>query len=196
MKFLTKYFNSNILAKGLVYKQNNSNNNRELKKELLNEQKQFCAYSEKYIQELDSTEVEHFNSALKYKDDYYNYYAVIREANLYKKDEAYVNANFFTSLFFQDKKKFFERIKFTDNIYIETDEKDIEAKDFINFLGFNHPNLYSQRQRHIKRLKRNFRDANYSKNQYIEYFREHKEDLSFITAIESEFELDLAEIIE
>lgn len=195
MKFLTKKSNSDILANNLVYKKNNSRNNKKLHEKLVKEQKQFCAYTEKYIQELDSSEVEHFNSSIKYNDNYYNYYAVIREANLYKKDEAYENAIFFKSLFFQDEKKLTKRIRFVENIYIVVDENDYEAKDLIDFLGFNHPNLYKQRLRHIKRLKKNFADANYSKKQYVEYFKEHNEDLSFITAIENEFNLKLEDII-
>ena len=179
----------------MVYKKNNSPNNQKLRKKLLEEQKQFCAYTEKYIEELDSDEVEHFNSTIKYNDNYINYYAVIREANLYKKDEIYKNATFFTSLFFQNKEQFEQRIKFQDNIYIETDKNDQESKDLIDFLGFNNQNLYKQRKRHLNRLKKNFEDANYSKNQYIEYFNEHNEDLSFITAIEKEFDIKLMELI-
>ena len=129
MKFLTKNPNSDILKNGLVYKKNSSTNNKNLREKLLKEQKQFCAYTEKYIDDLDSLEVEHFNSKIKFNDDYYNYYAVIRQANLSKKDEIYKNTNFFTSLFFQNKEQFDIRIIFEDNIYIETDENDQEAKD-------------------------------------------------------------------
>lgn len=165
------------------------------KKKLVKEQKQFCAYTEKYIQELDSSEVEHFNPVLKYDDDDYNYYAVIREANLMKKDEIYKNAPFLKSLFFQDQQQLNKRIVFSDNIYIETDEKDHEARDFIDYLCFNHPSLYEQRKRHVKRLKRNFTDAGNSKKQRIKYFNDHKEDLSFITAIEKKIDINLYDII-
>ena len=81
MKFLSKTKDSNILKRNLKYKKNDTQNNRILKEALLQEQKNFCAYTEKYIQQLDACEVEHFNSSLKYKDDYYNYYAVLRRAN-------------------------------------------------------------------------------------------------------------------
>ena len=54
---------------------------------MISEQKNFCAYTEKYLKPLDSPEVEHFNSKIKYQDDYYNYYAVLRAANLYKQDD-------------------------------------------------------------------------------------------------------------
>jgi hypothetical protein len=195
MKFLTKHLNSAILQRNLVYRKTNPLKNKQLKEELLKEQFNFCAYTEKYIQELDASEVEHFNSSIKNKDDYYNYYAVIRNANLYKQDEKYMGAIFFKTLFFQDDIQFQKRIKFQNGIYIETDETDNEAKDLIDFLGFNHPELFKQRLRHLKRLAKNFNDAKYSKSEYIEYFKEHKEDLSFITAIEYEFDIKLDELI-
>lgn len=194
MKFLGKKTSSQVLCRGLTYKKGRYDNNRLINKLLLTEQKNFCAYTEKYLQELDSSEVEHFDSSKKYSDDYYNYYAVIRKANLYKKDEQYVGASFFTSLFFQNDTNFNERVRYSKGgIYEETDESDQEAIDLIDFLGFNDPNLYKQRKRHIARLKRNFNDASYNVNKRIQYFREHKEDLSFVTAIEVELGLNLSE---
>lgn len=195
MKFLSKKESSIILEKALIYKENRAKNNSLLKEELLKEQNKFCAYTEKYIQELDSSEVEHFNSTLKYNDDYFNYYAVIRNANLYKKEEVYKEANFFNSLFFQNKEEFNSRIKYIKGIYIEIEETDQEAIDLIDFLGFNHSKLYEQRKRHVKRLSKTFEAAKYSTKDYIKYFKEHKEELSFITAIEEEFQIDLSELI-
>jgi len=112
MKFLSKNSNSSILKNNLVYRDTNPPKNKLLKEELLKEQFNFCAYTEKYIQHLDSAEVEHFNSALKNNDNYFNYYAVLRSANQYKKDEKYKDANFFKTLFFQDNQQFKNRIKF------------------------------------------------------------------------------------
>jgi hypothetical protein len=102
MKFLSKSKESIILAEGLVYRQNSSKNNHRLKEMLMVEQKGYCAYTEKYLQPLDSVEVEHLDAAKKYADDYYNYYAVIRNANLYKQDEKYSGAYFLDSLFFHN----------------------------------------------------------------------------------------------
>jgi len=195
MKFLTKHSDSTILQEKLVYRNTNPLINKQLKEKLLAEQHHFCAYTEKYIQELDASEVEHFNPALKNNDNYYNYYAVIRNANLYKKDEKYVNAAFFKSLFFQKAGELQKRIKFENGIYIETDKKDQESIDLIDYLGFNHHDLCMQRKRHLNRLAKNFEDAKYSKNQCIEYFKEHREDLSFITAIEVKFQIDLSELL-
>lgn len=193
MKFLSKRSDSTILAQNLTYQKNRPSTNLTLKQLLLEEQKNFCAYTEKYVEELDSVEVEHLNSAKKYNDDYYNYYAVVRVPNLYKKDEAYADASFFESLFFQNAEQFNARIRFIDRMYEEIDESDIEARELIDFLGFNHDSLSRQRNRHVTRLKNRFEEAGYTQEQQLNYFREYPQELSFITAIEHELGLDLSE---
>jgi DNA repair ATPase RecN len=195
MKFLSKSAQSQIFLQNILYQKNNSVNNKRLTSLLLKEQKGFCAYTEKYIEPLDSAETEHVNSSIKYNDNYYNYYAVIRNANLYKQDEKYPNASFFENLFFQNSDEFNSRISFSNNMYYEIDERDAEAKNFIDFINFNHPTLSEQRSKHINRLKKTFADAKYEILDIIEYFKKHKEELSHITAIEHEFEIDLSEII-
>ena len=193
MKFLSKRSDSPILLQNLTYQENRPANNKDLKEKLLKEQHDFCAYTEKYIEELDSVEVEHFNSVLKYRDDYYNYYAVIRVPNLYKKDEAYKGAEFFQTLFFQNINQFNIRIRYIDGVYEEINEGDTEAHDLIDFLGFNHPTLDTHRTRHIRRLKNLFQAANSSLEEQLNHFRQNRQELSFITAIEHELELDLTE---
>ena len=194
MKFLRKTKDFKVLLESLIYREGRTNVNRQIKQLLITEQKNFCAYTEKYISELDSSEVEHFNSSLKYSEDYYNYYAVIRRANQYKKDNEYLEASFYKTLFFQNPEVFNNRVRYLkDGVYEEVIEADSEAKELIAFLGFNHPNLYEQRKRHIKRLKRNFDNAGYTNEKCMQYFRDHKEDLNFVTAIEVELDLDLSE---
>lgn len=195
MKFLSKNPTSYILTNKITYKQGASENNKNLKELLVQEQSNFCAYTEKYLEPLDSVEVEHLNSSLKYRDDYYNYYAVLRNANLYKKDEKYVGASFFESLFFQNKEIFAARIGFKNNIYYEINEGDKEAIEFIDFLGLNHPTLSDQRSKHVKRLIESFKDANYSKEDIENYFQKNKTQLSFCTAIESEFNINVEYLI-
>lgn len=194
MKFLGKTENSLVLKEELTYKAGQTGNNKRIKELLLQEQKNFCAYTEKYIQKMDACEIEHFNASKKYADNYYNYYAVLRSANLFKKDVEYADASFFQTLFFQDSESFNRRIRYSgDGYYEESDENDQEARDLIDFLGFNHEYLYEQRKKHIARLKRNFKDASYTKEKCLEYFHDFQEDLSFITAIEIHLGLDLSE---
>lgn len=196
MKFLTKDSGSDILASGMTYQKNKAENNRLLKEKLLIEQHQFCAYTEKYIQELDSVEVEHFDSSKKYADDYFNYYVVLRWANSHKRDVKYQKkkAAFFSTLFFQDQTEFDRRVQYdaSDLVYEEVDIADSEAIELIDFLGFNHHNLFEQRRKHINRLKSIFKDAGYSIAQILDYLQRHPEELRFITAIEAEFGIDLS----
>jgi hypothetical protein len=145
MKFLRKFENSQIKESGLVYQKNNADNNRRLLKLLLLEQKNYCAYTEKYINPLDSSEVEHFDSKIKYQDDYYNYYAVLRSANLFKKDEKYRDAIFFHTRFFQNSEALNTRIKYGDGVFYIVTISDNEAAEFIDFIGLNHPRLYQER---------------------------------------------------
>ena len=193
MKFLIKRDDSEILRQNLQYNRNAANNAK-LKKLLLEEQCNFCAYTEKYIQSLDSTEVEHYDKSLKYKDDYYNYYTVIRQANLYKKDEKYEGHAILKNKFFQRKGEFETRIVYLKQGFYEVvDPVDKDAEALIDFLGFNHSDLYTDRKRHINRLRTLFNDAGYNNTLILEHFRIYSESLSFITAIEVEFSIDLSE---
>jgi hypothetical protein len=193
MKFFSKNSSSEILKQGLTYQKNRAENNAKLKDLLIQEQYHFCAYTEKYFDELDSVEVEHFDSSKKYNDDYFNYYAVLRKPNLYKKDEAYKNSKFFETLFFQNQTVLMKRIHYIKDEFVfeATDDSDQEAKDFIDFLGLNNHDLYNCRKNHIKRLA--FILPNLNDSQKINYFQNHRTELSFITMIEHEFDLELSE---
>ena len=193
MKFLTKHKHSEILAEALIY--NSGADNSRLRFKLLEEQKGFCAYTEKYITKIDSTEVEHFNPSIKDKDDYYNYYTTLRYANEQKisKYELYKNSDIFKDLFFQDEAIFKKRIYYDDFEYRLVDENDKAANDFIEFLGLNDDYLYTERMRHVDRLKSTLED--FTDEQRIVYFKKYRNDLSFPTAIESEFKINLSEIL-
>lgn len=197
MKFLSKNSESEILKNNLVYSKN-AINNQLLLSLLKEEQLNFCAYTEKYFENLDSIDVEHFNSSLKgtEKDDYYNYYAVLHKANLYKKDEKYRKATFFESRFFQNRNVFDSRIQYVKGgFYEEIDLKDEEASEFIDFLGLNDERLYRDRNAHVRRLKEIFYNAGYTKDQILSHFKNHKNELKFVTAIEVELEINLEEVI-
>lgn len=195
MKFLSKSKASVILAEGFVYKENSSKNNERLKKMLVAEQKGYCAYTEKYLQPMDSVEVEHLDATKKYADDYYNYYAVIRNANLYKQDKKYRGASFLESLFFHDAVAVSERIGFSKNVFYELDENDAEARDFIDFLNLNHPALSGQRATHLALLQSTFNDGRYNEESIINYFKKHPEQLSFVTALEAGLGIQLFELL-
>lgn len=194
MKFLSKSNSSSILEEELSYIPGSDNSY--LKFKLLAEQKNFCAYTEKYVTHgMDSIDVEHFDPSKKNNDDYFNYYAVLRSANERKirKYRIYANSPFFVSLFFQNQEEFDSRIRYNDFVYETVNENDEDAKNLIDFLGFNDDYLYTERIYHIKRLQETL--AAFSEEQKIEYFRTYKRDLSYVTAIEKAFNIDLSEII-
>jgi hypothetical protein len=194
MKFLFKNIDSEIYKDDLVYK--SGTDNSLLKFRLLNEQKNFCAYTETYIQPgRDSTEVEHFDPSKKDADNYFNYYATLRSANERKiaKYKVYKGAQFFETLFFHDAINLKSRIVYNDFTYETVNENDKDAKDFIDYLGFNDDYLYGERIRHIDRLKLTL--SSFSDDEKKLYFQKHKGDLSYITAIEAAFNIDLSEII-
>lgn len=193
MKFLGKTDKSEIYTSGKTYVMNGDNSI--LREMLLAEQKNFCAYSEKYIDDLDTVEIEHFNPDKKGNDDYYNYYAALRSCNAHNKRvyPDFKGSTFFISLFFQNNEELAQRLEYRDGQYQETDETDFEMIGLIEFLGFNRQQLYNDRKKHIKLLKSTFEDGNYTKEQQLNYFRNNPQQLDFITAIEIELELDLSE---
>ncbi len=198
MKFLPKDPQSSILKDGLIYKEGQTEKNRTLRERLVNEQKQFCAYTEQRIT-VDSSDVEHFDASKKGNDDYYNYYASTHQANKAKnikdrqKNSRFTNASFFKSLFFQSKTELETRIKYADGRYSPIDPDDSEARDLIEYLSFNDEWLLRTRRRYIAMLRGIFRNAQYDINQQKEFLLDHVEPLQFITAIEHEFGLDLSE---
>lgn len=194
MKFFSKRKDSEILKDKIVYKKNATANNKRLLDLLLQEQKGFCAYTEHYVDVgVDTAEVEHLDATKKYSDDYHNYYAVVRKANLRKiaKDRKNIRYTFFDSLFFQDPVALHSRIGYDGEIYFEKDANDVEARDFIDFLGFNDPEIVRSRIAHVNRLTEIFKAANYDKEQQQNYLSRHKKDLSYVTAIEYCLGLDL-----
>ena len=199
MKFLSKAAESDILKQNFVYKKGSTKQNAVLRKSLLIEQKGFCAYTEEYLLENTlSPEVEHFNPDKKRDDDYYNYYVVSRFANQRKmkidRKGDYKSASFFATLFFQNKDEFNERVKYKDGIYKAMNENDIEATQFIEYMGFNNEIIFKKRANAMRRLKNSI--GNFSDEEKIEYLKDEEKDiLSFPTAIETEFNLDLSNLL-
>ncbi len=193
MKFLSKTPESQILKDNLKYSRNASEN-RKLKNALLSEQRGFCAYSEKYIEGIDSIDIEHFNASLKFTDEdgYYNYYAVLHSRNISKRDDAFKNAKFHETLFFQNREEFESRIFICDMLYFAKNPEDTESSDFIDFLGLNSNSLYDDRKTKVKFLK-NMREI-LSEEEFMELFN-YKINLSFISIVENELGLSLEEYI-
>jgi len=200
MKFLSKRNDSEILREGLVYKEGNTLNNRRLAERLLAEQHNFCAYTEYYYDPArDSLDVEHFDAELKGNDEnYYNYYAVLHKSNQqkYVREIApdFVRTEFFATRFFQDSEQFNARIQFVDNLYEEVNENDLDALNFIEYIGLNAHTLTESRASHVMLLREIFADARYETEEAkLTFFRNYPQNLNFITAIELGLGIDLSE---
>ncbi len=99
----------------------------------------------------------------------------------------------FSNAFFQNSQGFNSRIRYEDFAYEPVNEEDQDAKDLIDYLGFNDDYLFTARINHIKRLQETI--GSFTPQQKVEYFTRYKNDLSYITAIEKELNIDLSEII-
>jgi hypothetical protein len=119
----------------------------------------------------------------------------LRKPNLYKKDEAYQGASFFANRFFQNSQALNLRIRYAvgDYVFEEVNEEDEEARDFIDFLGLNYHDLVEARKRHVNRLADIFRLTSFSDSEIVEYFQRNKSELSFITVLENELQINLSE---
>jgi hypothetical protein len=61
MRYLKKSPHSQVISNELQYPKDS----RSIRDELLKEQRGFCAYSERYVQNTDARDVEHFDARLK-----------------------------------------------------------------------------------------------------------------------------------
>jgi len=202
MQFLSKNPDSAILKEGQKYKSSSGRSNQKLKQALLKEQQGFCAYSEKYISEIDSVDVEHFNPALKEQDDYFNYYAVLRYCNQYKQHlyPKFAESEFFKTLFFQDPEQLHSRIQyFKDEVggmFDSVDPEDHDAQNLIEYLGWNSHALHSERKKHLESIQAIMQDAGYdSAESQLAFFKKFRDRLSFITMLEKELSLPLLALL-
>ncbi|MBI5367393.1 MAG: hypothetical protein HZA54_10185 [Planctomycetes bacterium] len=198
MKFLAKSATSPAARSGLVY--SIAGHNERLRALLLEEQRGFCAYTEKVVTPLDTCAVEHFDRAKKgtASDGYYNYYAVLQSANQRKrgKETQYRGAAFFGSLFFQAPGGFTRRIRFVpdDFAYEEIDAGDEEARSLIDYLGLNDHPLVEARRSHLAVLGDLFDGMD--ERERLAFLATNRLQLSYPTALEAVLNLRLERILD
>lgn len=193
MKFFAKDPASPIL--GIAYQ---SGHNDELRGLLRDEQRGYCAYTEKRFSSLDSVDVEHFDDRLKgtSADGYYNYYATLHSANKRKrrKTAKHRGASFFETKFFQQPGGFERRVQYLAEgagVYEEIDPSDEEARALIDYLGLNDHDVSEERRKHVARLRDLFAAAGWGRSVQIEHLSTYRDELSFPTALSAELGLDL-----
>ena len=189
MKFLGKKKGSSIVADGIRY--NSKSGNEELRTRLIKEQSGFCAYTEKYIEPLDSVDVDHFDPRKKDtpEDGYTNWYAVLHKQNQKRprKTESHL------PLPNPAHPQMTGTIEFLAGQFVPVDEKDVETRNLIKWLGLDSFALLKQIQNHLSRIK--FLRAQKQEEEFLKYLNEHPRELSFISALEKEFNLKLANLI-
>lgn len=191
MKFLSKTNQSKIIALNLNY--SNKGDRDKIRALLIQEQKGFCAYSERYIKNTDSVHIEHFDGRKKgtTNDNYWNWYAVLAWMNEHKPKDIKP----FLPILCPFSIDVNERIKFDELVYSAVNPKDIEALNLINFLGLNKYELVEDRKKHRNRIQELFELKNESENALMLYFQKHKKELSFITMLEHYFNLSLSNLL-
>ncbi|AMO21059.1 HNH endonuclease domain-containing protein [Flavobacterium columnare] len=188
MKRIIKSQESTVLQENLIYKKGN---NQKLRKILLQEQKNFCAYTEEYININDAVDIEHFNPNLKYtdKDSYYNWFMVKHKPNNKKRTK------WMEQILHPTNEDFEKRIIYFEGFFIHN-PNDIEAKNLISLLNLNHESFVKNRKNYIKRRKERIQESNKSS---FDYFKEKIEkeidSIKYLRAIQEEFNIDIWKMI-
>lgn len=194
MRFLNKREDSSILEQDLHY---SKSSNRGLIREILkNEQSGFCAYSERYLKNTDSVDIEHFDGRLKgtEADGYLNWYSTLSWLNTHKpkKIDPYL------PILHPSSKDLKARIKYDNGsgAYVPVNPTDQEAINLIAYLGFNKYELVEDRNKHISRIKELLILCNEDKAILKQILIADKDYLSFATALEAEFDIQVDLLIE
>jgi hypothetical protein len=150
MRYLKKFPDSRIEQEGLKYSRN-TKKNQYLRSLLLEEQKGFCAYSEKFISPTGALDIEHFDPRLKNtdQDNYRNLYAVCAWINYRKSSDI----ESFEPILHPSSEDLLDRIHYVDGVFRPRDPADQEAENLIKFLGVNRPELCQERLRHVRRMR-------------------------------------------
>lgn len=194
MRFLLKgnqHIINQIQNNGLNYEQGRS----KLRNVLLREQKNFCAYTEWYFEETSSPEIEHFDNRKKNtnQDNYYNWYVVKRWSNAHKP-----NIKDYLPIMEPNNFVVFSKIEYFANQFIIKDKHDADYEklnNLLKFIGCNKIEVAVDRQNHIDKLK-DIMELYETKDDFKNnYLKNNKMELSFITAIQYELDIDITDII-
>jgi hypothetical protein len=184
MRYLKKQTDSPLVTLRLSY--DRASDRRQIRELLLEEQHRYCAYSERYIHHTDSCDIEHFDPRLKSTsdDNYWNWYAVLSWMNSHKpkKIDPYLPLPdpYDPSLA--------TRIRFHSGVFEAVNDSDVEAQNLIKYLRWNHESLVRDRVSHLANL-RFIRGMFANDEEFVEFIRENPDNLSFISAIEVEFDV-------
>ncbi len=201
MKRIKKdYNNSKIITDNLQYNCKKGANNSSLNKLLLIEQKNFCAYSEEFIDPIsDSNDTEHFNPDLKGSDSYSNWFKVKNKVNFRKRlkeSEFRKNNISFTDILHPCDNDFEEKLKYIVGEYRFEESSDIKVKNLINFLELNLREKNERRENYITRKRKEISAFGVSAEDFFKtLIEEDIKQISYLRAIQEEFEINIWNMI-
>jgi hypothetical protein len=166
----------------------------ELRKGLLREQYGFCAYSERFVGKSDSCNIEHFYPKTENpdrEDDYMNLYAAHSWMDAHKPKKIAP----FLPILEPHSSDLHNRIHYEGGIFKCVNVGDKEAENLIEFLGFNKYEVSEDRRKHISRVKQLKMNSWLSESEFLAYLREHRQELSYASALEKELGLPAMQMI-
>lgn len=203
MKKIYKDYNSSeVITDNLQYNCKKGANNSILGAVLLNEQKNFCAYSEEFIDPItDANDIEHFNPDLKCSihDSYSNWFKVKNKINFRKrlKELEFKKNNIsFNNILHPCEDDFEEKLIYLPGEYRFEESPDIKVKNLIDFLELNIPEKIQQRQNFIVRKRKEIEKFGVSPEDFFKLLIDDDiKQISYLLAIQEEFKIDIWNMI-
>lgn len=193
MRRIIKHPDSRIVVDGLMYKPQNSFNNKKIEVILSEEQKDYCAYTDEYISRSDAKDIEHFDPTLKgTPGDNYNNWVIVKHQWNKEKSNKWGDFQPVLSLIATDLE---ERILYADGDYIALSD-DLEARNLISLVKLDDVDLAMKKKQYIRRWKRHIIDFGLSPNDYFQVLlEENKCEVHYPRAIKEEFGIDIFEML-
>lgn len=203
MKKIKKdYNNSKIITDALQYYCRRGANNSVLGNILLKEQKNFCAYSEEFIDPIsDANDIEHFNPNLKCSDydSYSNWFKVKNKVNFRKrlKELEFKKKNIsFDDILQPCENDFEEKLVYIVGEYRFEESSDIKVKNLIDLLELNIPEKIEQRRNFIIRKRKEINSFGVSPEDFFSILIDDDiKQISYLRAIQEEFKIDIWSMI-
>ncbi|MDI9309152.1 MAG: hypothetical protein QM535_02955 [Limnohabitans sp.] len=194
--------NSEVIIKSINYNCKKGSNNSNLGSILLKEQKNFCAYSEEYIDSIsDSNDIEHFNPNLKCteKDNYTNWFKVKNKVNFLKRlkeNEFNKNNISFEDILHPTDENFETELKYLKGEYRFEESKTEKVKNLINFLELNKPEKIERRRKFIERKRKEIENWGITPIDFFEYLiSDDISSIKYLRTIQEEFNIDIWNMI-
>lgn len=180
MRFATNRPDSKILAEGLAYKP--KGRNRRLCNLLLEEQQNFCAYTERYAEPDHCMEIEHFDDTIKgtSEDTYDNWFAAYRRVNLRKP-----GLRDFGKPVCNPAEVTPDRYIYRDHEFHPADENDVELKNLIEFLRLNEQEFVEAREQHVDLVLDLLNISNLPPDEFDTFICRRPKLLSYLSALEA-----------